>query len=241
MSRAGRLLLPTILVVTLTACAPPRTPRQPIRLDAIQHIVVIYAENRSFDSLYGLFPGANGIASARPTIQVDRDGKRLPVLPPVWKTAPPGAPAVPDPAFPSNLRNAPFRIDAPPIDLSLSSPTRDLVHRFYQNQAQIDRGKLDRYAAVSDGGGLVMGYYDGAPLPMWGLARQFTLADNFFMGAFGGSFLNHFWLICACTPVDPAAPARAARAARRARAAPHQTGSPAVGAVGTAAATSTAA
>jgi acid phosphatase len=61
---------------------------------------------------------------------------------------------------------------------------------------------------MSDGGGLVMGYYDGAPLPMWRLARQFTLADNSFTGAFGGSFVNHFWLVCACTPVDPDAPPR---------------------------------
>ncbi|MEO8755318.1 MAG: acid phosphatase, partial [Casimicrobiaceae bacterium] len=29
---------------------------------------------------------------------------------------------------------------------------------------------------------------------------------HFFMGAFGDSFLNHFWLVCACTPVDPKAP-----------------------------------
>jgi phospholipase C len=32
------------------------------------------------------------------------------------------------------------------------------------------------------------------------------LADNFFMGAFGGSFLNHQWLVCACTPVFTGAP-----------------------------------
>jgi len=32
------------------------------------------------------------------------------------------------------------------------------------------------------------------------IAQEFTLADHFFMGAFGGSFPNHFWLICACTP-----------------------------------------
>ena len=38
------------------------------------------------------------------------------------------------------------------------------------------------------------------------------------MGAFGDSFLNHFWLICACTPVDPNAPDEPARAARRAAA-----------------------
>ncbi len=30
-----------------------------------------------------------------------------------------------------------------------------------------------------------------------------VLADNFFHAAFGGSFLNHAWLICACTPVWP--------------------------------------
>jgi phospholipase C len=30
-------------------------------LQQIKTIVVIYAENRGFDNLYGLFPGANGI------------------------------------------------------------------------------------------------------------------------------------------------------------------------------------
>jgi phospholipase C len=41
---------------------------------------------RSFDNLYGLFPGANGIANATPSqfTQVDRDGKVLATLPPVW-------------------------------------------------------------------------------------------------------------------------------------------------------------
>jgi hypothetical protein len=33
-------------------------------LSKIETIVVIYAENRSFDHLYGFFPGANGIAQA---------------------------------------------------------------------------------------------------------------------------------------------------------------------------------
>jgi phospholipase C len=32
----------------------------------IKHIVVIYQENWSFDSLYGLFPGANGLRNLRP-------------------------------------------------------------------------------------------------------------------------------------------------------------------------------
>ena len=43
-----------------------------------------------------------------------------------------------------------------------------------------------------------MGYYDGSRMAMWQVARRYTLADNFFMGAFGGSFLNHQYLVCAC-------------------------------------------
>jgi acid phosphatase len=191
------------LLLLLAGCTTPpygAAPGASSGLGKIEHIVVIYAENRSFDHLYGLYPGANGIANAAPAswTQTDRDGTALPFLPPVWKSG-----ATPDPAYPKNMPNRPFRIDAPPIDQPLSAATRDLIHRFYTNQEQINGGKLDRYAALSDAGGLVMGYYDGASLPMWQLAREFTLADNFFMGAFGGSFLNHFWLICACTPVFP--------------------------------------
>jgi acid phosphatase len=197
-----RLLL--ALLLSLTGCTALPGAGVPDNLGRIEHIVVIYAENRSFDNLYGLYPGANGIANATPgsRTQTDRGGAAFSVLPPVWKSG-----ATPDPAYPRNLPNRPFRIDAAPINQPLSSPTRDLIHRFYTNQEQIDGGKLDRYAALSDAGGLVMGYYDGSSLPLWKLAREYTLADNFFMGAFGGSFLNHFWLICACTPVFPNAPA----------------------------------
>src|SRR5262249_28486565 len=78
-----------------------------------------------------------------------------------------------------------------------------LVHRFYENQMQINGGKNDRFVAYSDASALVMGHYDGAKLPLWDVARRYTLADNFFMAAFGGSFLNHFQLICACAPYYP--------------------------------------
>jgi acid phosphatase len=173
------------------------------QLQRIDHIIVIYAENRSFDNLYGLFPKANGIANAsvESMTQVDHVGTVLPHLPPVWKDKT----SIPDPTFPTQP-NRPFRIDGAPVGLPLSKPTRDLVHLFYQNQEQIAGGSMNHFAEVSNAGGLVMGYYDGSTLPMWKLAHEFTLADNFFMGAFGGSFLNHFWLVCACAPVFPNAP-----------------------------------
>ncbi|MEP7275977.1 MAG: acid phosphatase, partial [Betaproteobacteria bacterium] len=193
----GAVALGAVAVLALYGCAAPPPGRA--TLERIEHVVVIYAENRSFDNLYGTFPGANGIANSTPAqfTQVDRDGKPLATLPPVWKT-----PKVPDPAYPASLANRPFRIDAVPIDLPLATATRDLVHEFYRNQEQINGGRNDRFAAVSDAGGLAMGYYDGSSLPLWKWAREYTLADNFFMGAFGGSYLNHLWLICACTPKD---------------------------------------
>jgi acid phosphatase len=194
-----------VAVVLLAGVGCASAPAEAPGLAAIQHIVVVYAENRSFDHLYGLFPGANGLARATPeqTTQIDHDGRPLPALPPVWRTGT----REPDPRFPAVLANAPFRLDGPPIDLPPTVHIRNLVHRFYQNAEQIGDGRNNRFAAMSDAGGLVMGYYDGSALPLWSWAREFVLADNFFMAAFGGSFLNHFWLVCACTARDESAPA----------------------------------
>jgi acid phosphatase len=200
---AARIACIGVFAAALVGCAQQTARTASTGIEKIQHILVIYAENRSFDNLYGLFPGANGIANATSAqyTQVDNDGKALVHLPPVWKGKDP------DPAFPKDLPNRPFRIDGPPINLPLSVATRDLVHKFYQNQEQINEGRLDRYVAASDAGALVMGYYDGSNLPLWKWAQEYTLADNFFTAAFGGSYLNHFWLVCACTPEHRDAPA----------------------------------
>ena len=76
---------------------------------------------------------------------------------------------------------------------------------------QIDGGKNDQYAAWSDAGGLTMGHYDTRQRALYALARQYVLADHFFQGAFGGSFLNHQYLICACAPEYPNADTAAAK------------------------------
>jgi acid phosphatase len=68
---------------------------------------------------------------------------------------------------------------------------------------QIDIGSNDGYAAWSDAGGLSMGHYDTSRSALYALARRYVLADHFFQGAFGGSFLNHQYLICACAPDYP--------------------------------------
>ena len=160
----------------------------------LKHLVVIYLENRSFDNLYGEFPGANGLPASIQYPQVDANGTPYQTLPAIPNSAI---------AFPTNLANAPFSIEqyaAPDVK------TRDLVHRYYQEQTQIDGGKMDKFALVSDAKGLVMGYYHTMNLPLAHEVSNYTVCDNFFHGAFGGSFLNHFWLIAAQTPTFPGAP-----------------------------------
>ncbi len=178
------------------------TPALAADLSKIENIVVIYAENRGFDHLYGLFPGANGIANATPEqyLQRDHDGKVLPYLS-IWDRH-----GKPDERFAQKLPNAPFRIDASPVNKSADQVLLSPIHAYYHNIEQINGGRNDMFAAMSTVGGYTMGHFDGSSMKLWQWAKEYTLADNFFMGAFGGSYLNHQWLVCACTPVHKDAP-----------------------------------
>ena len=194
--------------LVLTACRPdepaapaPSLSAERLNPDApaariparLQHLVVIYLENRSFDNLYGEFAGADGLSNAAATsTQVDATGTAFATLPQVS-----GSP------FPATLPNAPFPIED---YVAANLRVRDLVHRFCQEQQQIDDGRMDKFADVSDAKGEVMGFYHTGPLPLAAEAANYTLCDNFFHAAFGGSFLNHIWLIAARTPVFPNAP-----------------------------------
>ena len=187
----------------LAGCAgiPTGSGGDNARLQRIQNIVVIYAENHSFDNLYGLFPGANGIGRATPEqmTQLDHDGtplKELLVF---------GRNGQPDPAF-ARLPNKPVRIDAPPVNRPPTMVVPSPIHDYFYHQEQINGGRNNMFAAMSQVGGWTMGHYDGSQFKLWQWARDYTLADNFFQAAFGGSYLNHQWLVCACTPTFPAAP-----------------------------------
>ena len=191
----------TLAVLLAAGCAT--APATAPGLDAIQTIVVIYAENHSFDNMYGMFPGANGVANATAAqkTQLDHDGKALGHLPPVY------ASGKPDANYPSGLPNGPFRIDQPPVSRRIDEIVPSPIHNYWQNIEQINGGRNDKFVAMTTVGAWTMGYYDGSSQKVWQWARRYTLTDNFFMGAFGGSFLNHQWLICACTPVFAEAPA----------------------------------
>ena len=189
-------------IILLAHCAV--SDASPAGMELIRNVVVIYAENRSFDHLFGMFPGAEGIAQAseEQKTQLDLDGRPLPHLPPVYVHG------KLDARFPTTkLPNGPFRIDAPPINRRLDEVLPSPWHLFYQNREQIAGGKNNKFVALSNVGAWVMGYFDGSKMKLWKWAEEYTLTDHFFAAAFGGSFLNHQWLICACTPRDPGAPA----------------------------------
>jgi len=205
------------------------------KLEKINHVVVIYQENHSFDNLYGGWEGVRGRkhADASHTAQVNQAGLPFNCLlqddvnlasPPLSATCTEVGALLPTSAF----VNAPFAIDAYilPADKTCPAPgvfaangvlkdsagaqpggcTRDLVHRFYQEPYQINGGHMNRYVTGSDAVGLAMGYYDTTRLPIYNYLHapghpKYAIADNFFQGAFGGSFLNHQWLVAAAAPV----------------------------------------
>src|SRR5580693_7506225 len=137
--RLGALAATSLML--LTGCVSlPGSGTKDDPLSNIDTIVVIYSENRAFDNVYGLFPGANGIANAlndpRLYEQLDLDGKTvLSKLPPAWKES---KTHVWDAI--GTLPNMPFRFDAAPVNSPIEKVAPDLVHRFYQHQMQINGG-----------------------------------------------------------------------------------------------------
>ena len=59
------------------------------------------------------------------------------------------------------------------------------MHRYYQEQYQLDGGAQNRYVTGSDAIGLTMGYYDTKALPIYKYLHDkghpdYAIADNFF-------------------------------------------------------------
>jgi phospholipase C len=174
--------------------------------ERIKHIVVIYQENWSFDSLYGQFPGVNGLQNGFDNLpQFD---KATGYTSYIYQT-PQALNGGPDVRFPP--ANGQPALPLIPYDFTKFAPanatTGDIIHRFYHEQLQIDNGVLEaakgpmsKFVTWSDNPGLVLSYVDATPLPEGKLAQQYTICDNFFHSAYGGSFLNHQFLVAAAAP-----------------------------------------
>ncbi len=189
------LIVYTAVIFAPSANAQVLSSKGDAKLAAIDHWIIIYQENWSFDGLYGKFPGAEGLKAAESAIpQVDKTGQALARLP-----------------DPSTDPNIPPGLAVRPYDLAqyvtITGKTNDLVHSFYVEQLQIDNGRIapshgsmDKFVAWSNNGSLVQSFYDASNLPEGLLAQQYLMCDHFFHAAFGGSFLNHHFLVAAAAP-----------------------------------------
>lgn len=190
-----RIVLLVALCLGICSCHRKKKVAFDEGIKKINHVVVIYMENHSFDNLYGEFEGADGLSDARDAhvIQIDKNGNPYTYLPEIPRNS----------AFPANLPNHYFDIDQyVPAD----KETPDVTHQYYHEMMQIDSGRMDKYALYNHSKGLAMGYYKTRLLPLYPLAKKYTLCDHFFHSGFGCSYFNHVFLIAAAPAIWKNAP-----------------------------------
>ena len=167
---------------TTTSVVTPSPP--PVGIHKIRHIVIIMQENRSFDTYFGTYPGADGI--------------------PGLAGNPGTVPCVPDPANGGCVR--PFH-DLQ--DQSLGGP-----HSAAASQKDINGGRMDGFVgeqergmagcsqtfnpACGTGAGApdAMGYHTGADIPnYWAYAHGFVLQDHMFESVASWSLPAHLYMV----------------------------------------------
>jgi phospholipase C len=153
-------------------------------IHTIKHVVVIMQENRSFDSYFGTYPGADGIPM--------KDG--VPTV------------CVPDPADRTCVRpyhDTSNRNDGGPHDHM--DALADIDHgkmdgfiirarrgRHFSCMANVDMPGCSLAPKKPD----VMGYHDAREIPnYWSYARNFVLQDHMFSPTHGWSVPVHLWLV----------------------------------------------
>ena len=156
----------------------------------IEHVVVIFQENVSFDHYFATYPDAHPLTSSDGTpFTAKPDTPTVNGLTPALITQ--------NPNFNSSFGN-PFRLAAS------AASTCDQDHDYQAEQEAFDMGLMDMFPKFTNVGScstvggydgsighpkdLVMGYYDGNTVTaMWNYAQAFALNDNSFGTTFGPS------------------------------------------------------
>jgi len=180
------LLISVLGTSSALAQSSPRGTATPI-----QHLVIIFQENVSFDHYFGTYPNALNPGGEPPfharlgTPTVNGLNGALLTNNPNFLNSANGAGA-------SN----PFRLDRTQAAMA------DQGHGYTQEQAAFHDGLMDLFpASVGEAGpppnpppstvtttGLVMGYYDGNTVTaLWNYAQRFAMSDNSYSTVFGPS------------------------------------------------------
>lgn len=205
------------------ARAQPGAPDLQGLREKIDHVIVIFQENRSFDHYFGAYRSPRGGFVAG---LLDAEGR----VDPRFRGLQKNAAGVPYTHLPmprqvpgfarALLPNEPFRMSA--YVPSGDNVPWDPMHHFYRMFAQIHAGKMDRFVALAGGGrhaffehdrgvdeaaamlaestpsGAVLGFYTRDDLPGYHrLADEYVLFDHFFQAMSGGSTGNALYLVAA--------------------------------------------
>ncbi|GAC1480997.1 MAG: alkaline phosphatase family protein [Candidatus Dormibacteria bacterium] len=169
---AAGILTPTVG----SAATPPGTDTGAVT--PIQHVVVLFQENVSFDHYFATYPRATNPAGE-------------PGFNPSAET--PSVNGLNEPLLAPNNPNLvqPFRLDRSQFE------TKDQDHNYTDEQKAFDAGLMDGFVEkVGRGvggpngtpGGQVMGYYDGNTVTaLWNYAQHFAMSDNSYGTVFGPS------------------------------------------------------
>ncbi len=152
----------------------------PGSLDAIEHVVVLMLENRSFDHYFGTMPGVRGFD--------DPDAVTLSTGRSVFYQ--------PDPVNPDGYL-LPFHLDT---RSSSAQAIPSTSHAWTVQHAAVNGGRMDQWLPAhraADGqanGPYTMGYYKRDDIPFhFALAESFTLCDAYFCSLLGPTWPNRLY------------------------------------------------
>jgi phospholipase C len=168
------------IAMPASAAAKPTskpTTTVPTTATPIQHLVVIFQENVSFDHYFGTYPNATNPAG-EPKFKPAPDTPAVNGLSGGLLSNNPNL----NPANGAGASN-PFRLDRS------QAVTADQNHDYSAEQRAFDAGLMDLFPLyTSSGGNEVMGYYDGNTVTgLWNYAQFFAMSDNSYSTTFGPS------------------------------------------------------
>jgi phospholipase C len=143
----------------------------------IQHLVVIFQENVSFDHYFGTYPNALN-PKGEPKFKAASNTPTVNGLTNALLNNNPNL----NPANGAGASN-PFRLDRS------QAVTPDQNHDYTAEQQAFDAGLMDLFPAfASSGGNEVLGYFDGNTVTgLWNYAQSFAMSDNSYSTTFGPS------------------------------------------------------
>ena len=210
MKAIGSTFLLSLVVLAASAAVVAAAP--PGTTTPIQHLVVIFQENNSFDHYFATYPVALNPPGEPPFFALE-DTPTVNGLGTLVNGQPSGVLLTDNPNA-NNLANNnpskgavainPFRLDRSQAFLDCNNS-----NAYANEQLAFDFGLMDAFplftGAKATGGsgdevacpaGIVMGYYDGNTVTaLWNYAQHFAMSDNFFDTEFGATILGHLNLI----------------------------------------------